>query len=121
MKKIKECGIYDIVKIIEHPEYLNQLTAVIGTPDIKVTARQLTELYEKHDGILVLHQYKDLKEMVLVDSSVRDAKWALREFDDETLLGTWNKEIRYGYGKRPLDCKRRFDLFRAENRGGNFS
>lgn len=75
---------------------------------IKVTARQLTELYEKHEGILASRQYKDLKEMVLVDSSVRDAKWALREFDDETLLGTWDKEIRYGYGKRiyiHLDCE----------------
>lgn len=38
--------------------------------------------------------------MVLVDSNVRDAKWALREFDDETLLGTRNKEIYYDYGKR---------------------
>lgn len=70
-----------------------------GEP-IEVTARQLTELYEKHEGVLASRQYNDLKEMVLVDSSVRDAKWALREFDDETLLGTWDKEIRYGYGKR---------------------
>ncbi|MBR2710015.1 hypothetical protein IKF02_00050 [Candidatus Saccharibacteria bacterium] len=70
-----------------------------GDP-IEVTARQLTELYEKHEGILASRQYKDLKNMVLVDSSVRDAKRALREFDDETLLGTWGKEIRYGYGKR---------------------
>lgn len=38
--------------------------------------------------------------MMIVDSSVRDAKWALREYDDETLLGTWDKEIRHGYGKR---------------------
>ena len=30
----------------------------------------------------------------------RNAKWALREFNDETLLGTWDKEMRYGYGKR---------------------
>ena len=67
---------------------------------IEVTARQLTELYEKHEGILVSRQYNDLKEMMLVDSNVCDAKWALREFDDETLLGTWDKEIRYGYGKR---------------------
>lgn len=67
---------------------------------IGVTARQLTELYEKHEGILASRQYKDLKEMVLVDSNVRDAKWALREFDDETLLGAWDKEICYGYGKR---------------------
>ncbi len=37
---------------------------------------------------------------MLVDSSIRDAKWALGEFDDETLLGTWDKEMRYGYGKR---------------------
>ena len=70
-----------------------------GAP-IEITARQLAELYEKHEGILASRQYNDLKEMVLVDSSVRDAKWALREFDDETLLGTWDKEIRYGYGKR---------------------
>ena len=40
---------------------------------IEVTARQLTELYEKH-GILTSRQYNDLKEMMLVDSSVRDAK-----------------------------------------------
>ena len=45
-----------------------------GEP-IEVTARQLTELYEKHEGILASRQYKDLKEMVLVDSNVRDAKW----------------------------------------------
>lgn len=38
--------------------------------------------------------------MVLIDSSVRDAKWALREFGGEALLGTWDTEIRYGYGKR---------------------
>ena len=38
--------------------------------------------------------------MVLVDSNIRDAKWALREFDDETLLETRDKEIRYDYGKR---------------------
>lgn len=37
---------------------------------------------------------------MLVDSSIRDAKWALGEFDDETLLGTWDKEMRYSYGKR---------------------
>lgn len=67
---------------------------------IEVTARQLAELYEKHEGILASRQYKDLKEMILVDSGARDAKWALREYDDETLLGTWDKEIRYGYGKR---------------------
>ena len=67
---------------------------------IEVTTRQLTELYEKHEGILASYQYKDLKEMVLVDSNVRDAKWALREFDDETLLGTRDKEIYYDYGKR---------------------
>lgn len=67
---------------------------------IEVTARQLNELYQLHDGILPSRQYKELKDMVIVDSSVRDAKWALREYDDETLLGTWDKEIRYGYGKR---------------------
>ena len=67
---------------------------------IEVTARQLNELYRIHDGILPSRQYKELKDMVIVDSSVRDAKWALREYDDETLLGTWDKEIRYGYGKR---------------------
>lgn len=32
-----------------------------GKP-IEVTARQLTELYEKHEGILASYQYKDLKE-----------------------------------------------------------
>lgn len=38
--------------------------------------------------------------MVIVGPSVRGAKWALREYDDKTLLGTWDKEIRHGYGKR---------------------
>ena len=67
---------------------------------IEVTARQLNELHQIHDGILPSRQYKELQNMVIVDSSVRDARWALREYDDETLLGTWDKEIRYGYGKR---------------------
>ena len=67
---------------------------------IKVTARQFNELYQVHDGIFPSRQYKELKNMVIVDSSIRDAKWSLREYDDETLLGTWNKERRYGYGKR---------------------
>lgn len=70
-----------------------------GEP-IKVTARQLNELYVKHEGILTSRKYSDLKNMELVESNVSDAIWALREFDDETLLGTWNKELRYGYGKR---------------------
>ncbi len=70
-----------------------------GEP-IKVTARQLHQLYVKHEGILTSREYSDLKNMELIDSNVRDAKWALREFDDETLLGTWDKEIRFGYGKR---------------------
>ena len=70
-----------------------------GEP-IEVTAMQLHQLYIKHEGILTSREYGDLKNMELVESSVRDAKWALREFDDETLLGTWDKEIRYGYGKR---------------------
>lgn len=55
---------------------------------IEVTARQLNELYQIHDGILPSRQYKELQNMVIVDSSVCDAKWALREYDDETLLGT---------------------------------
>lgn len=67
---------------------------------IEVTARQLHQLYVKHEGILTTREYGDLKNMELVESSVRDAVWALKEFDDETLLGTWNKELRYGYGKR---------------------
>lgn len=70
-----------------------------GEP-IKMTARQLHQLYIKHEGILTSREYDDLKNMELIESSVRDAKWALREFDDETLLGTWNKEMRFGYGKR---------------------
>ena len=67
---------------------------------IKVTARQLHQLYAKHEGILNSREYDDLKNMELVESSVRDAIWALREFDNETLLGTWDKKLRYGFGKR---------------------
>ena len=67
---------------------------------IKVTARQLHQLYAKHEGILNSREYDDLKNRELVESSVRDAIWALREFDNETLLGTWDKKLRYGFGKR---------------------
>ena len=67
---------------------------------IKVTARQLHQLYAKHEGILNSREYDDLKNMELVESSVRDAIWALREFDNETLLGTWDKKLRYGFGMR---------------------
>ena len=70
-----------------------------GEP-IKVTARQLHQLYIKHEGILTSREYDDLKNMELVESSVRGAIWALREFDDETLLGIWDKKLRYGFGKR---------------------
>ena len=68
---------------------------------IKVTARQLHQLYNKYnEGILTSRGYSDLKNMELIDSNVRDAIWALRELGDETLLGTWDKKLRYGFGKR---------------------
>ncbi|MBQ3469550.1 hypothetical protein IJH16_01090 [Candidatus Saccharibacteria bacterium] len=83
-----------------------------GEP-IKVTARQLHQLYIKHEGILSSREYGDLKNMKLVDSNIRDIKWALREFDDETLLGTWGKEMHFGYGKRVCFHLRRTRISRA--------
>ena len=53
----------NVVYMAEHHIYKRPKN---GGP-IEVTARQLAELYEKHEGILASRQYKDLKEMVLID------------------------------------------------------
>ncbi len=70
-----------------------------GEP-IKITARQLERLYDENDGAFSSRQYKDMKRMQLVESSVRDAKWVLKKFDESTLFGVWDKRAEFGRGRR---------------------
>lgn len=66
---------------------------------IEVTARQLDRLMDYRGGRLNSRDYKNLPNMILVNSPARDAIWALRQYDDETLLRVTNKAS-LGHGKR---------------------
>lgn len=66
---------------------------------IRVTARQLETLSIKRGGRLNSRDYKNLPLMQLIDSPARDAIWALKQYDDETLLRVTNKAS-LGRGKR---------------------
>ena len=66
---------------------------------IEVTARQLDRLMDYRGGRLNSRDYKSLPNMILVNSPARDAIWALKQCDDETLLRVANKAT-LGRGKR---------------------
>ena len=66
---------------------------------IEVTARQLDRFMDYRGGRLNSRDYKTLPNMILVNSPARDAIWALKQYDDETLLRVMDKSS-LGRGKR---------------------
>ena len=65
---------------------------------IPVTKRQLHAFRDSRGGKMTTRDYEKLKRMELVDSSVRDAIWELKQFSAETLLGVENRLV-FGRGK----------------------
>ena len=92
---------------------------------IEVTARQLDRFMDYRGGRLNSRDYKNLPNMILVNSPARDAIWALKQYDDETLLRVMNKASlgrgkrvyvrieREGHGRRHRSFLRRADGLRC--------
>ena len=66
---------------------------------IRVTARQVDKLVRRRNRRLNSRDYKDLKRMRVIESSPKDAIWALKQYSDDVLLGPVDYR-KVGRGKR---------------------
>ena len=68
-----------------------------GEP-VRLSARQLNLLVHERQSLEARH-YKDLRGMVLIDSTIEEAKKDMEECDDTFLLDVWDPR-QFGRGKR---------------------